>query len=82
MNLGISGSNDLGAGELGGEADHEASKGLVAVEAAVVGADPLGSSAVGSGGVEGHRHRHGRAGEVGKAPRRYRPPPSPNRKHQ
>ena len=39
--LGVSGSDDLGGGEVVGEANHEAAEGFVAVEASVVSADSL-----------------------------------------
>nr|ABD63093.1 hypothetical protein 17.t00020 [Asparagus officinalis] len=52
------------AGELGCEANHEAAEGLVAVEAAVVGPDSLGSGARvwGDGGVGGNPRMAQRSG--------------------
>jgi hypothetical protein len=50
-NLGVAGANDLGVGKLIGEANHEAAKGLVAVEAPVVGAHALQGF---QGSVGGH----------------------------
>lgn len=50
LHLGIACADDVRAGELGGEADHEATEGLVAMEGAVVGAEALGGWGRGSGG--------------------------------
>lgn len=64
--LGIAGADDVGAGELGGEADEEAAERLVAVEAAVVGphalAVPRDVSVGGGGRVDPQPLRRGGSG--------------------
>ena len=45
--LGVAGADDVGACELGGEADEEAAERLIAVEAAVVGPHALAAPRAG-----------------------------------
>ena len=58
----VSGSNDLSVAELVGEANHEAAKSLIAVEATIVGADTL--EVWSSGESRNPRVRHERKRQV------------------